>query len=130
MEVTHYMDAVDYNAHMERVINFKEFGKATFIGMYEEFRSDARLYKLDPPYEVCNDNNPDVDNGSYEFVVVSAVYVLPGTLDEPGGDETLIFPADANGKPCRPLIEMHGSLKGEQNHEKALKRAGYKLVTV
>lgn len=128
MEVTHYMNHVDYNAHMERVINFKEFGKATFISKSEQFKSDARIYKLDPPYQVCNDNHPHVSNGSYEFVVVSSVYVTPGSFGEEGGDETLIFPANDSGETHSPLIEMHGSLKGEQNHEKALKRAGYKLV--
>lgn len=128
MEVTHYMSHVDYNAHMERVINFKEFGKATFIGKSEEFLSDARIYKLDPPYQVCNDNHTHLTNGIYEFVIVSAVYVTPGSFGEKGGDETLIFPADDNGGTHSPLIEMHGSLKGEQNHEKALKRAGYRIV--
>lgn len=128
MEVTHYMSHVDYNAHMERVINFKEFGKATFVSKSEQFRADARIYKLDPPYQVCNDNSPDVNNGIYEFVIVSAVYVIPGSFGEEGGDETLIFPADNNGMAHSPLMEMHGSLKGEQNHEKALKRAGYRIV--
>ncbi len=76
-----------------------------------------RLYQLVPPMGATELG----DVVTYDYVVVSAVNAF-GT-----GDETYIFPADASGE-ITDWLELDGSFKGDQDHEEALRRAGYTVV--
>ena len=91
-------------------------GKATFIRKLSGWKSDARLYKLDPAakYELLT-------NGAKKktrYVVVSAVSVL-------GEPETLVFPSSEDGD----VTKHHeiGGFKGSLDHERALKEMGYDI---
>lgn len=81
---------------------------ATFIRNVENFPAHQSLYRLDPPHE------------GHEHVVVSSVVA---TLS---GPETLIFPADANGK-IQSFSELPGSCRGTLDHIEALNLAGYEV---
>ena len=84
--------------------------KATFIKQLKKgFRGDARLYKLNPPFE----NN-------IKYVVVSA------TIPIYGGPETYIFEANREGK-VRNWGELKGSFKGDLDHGRALRGMGYEV---
>jgi hypothetical protein len=68
--------------------------------------SDARLYALSEPLD------------GHSHVIVSAA-------DAPyTGPETLIFGCDERGNAV-DFIDLDGSFRGELNHDKALKLAGY-----
>jgi hypothetical protein len=82
---------------------------AKFIGKGKRFRGDARIYQMDPPY-----------HGS-EYVAVS------GTDVPFSGAETYIFKSDENGK-VSEFGELPGSFRGEINHVRALKNAGYEVL--
>lgn len=72
-----------------------------------------RLYKLDPPLD------------GHDRVVVSAV---PRAFDT-GIPETYIFPAYSDEFNVASWGELEGSFRGEMNHNKALRNAGYEVVT-
>jgi hypothetical protein len=86
-------------------------GKATKVKDLPGFRGKAALYFLDPP----------VDD-DMEYVVVSATVVPFGE-----GPETYIFPADSSGE-ITDWGELHGSYKGDLDHAKALRGAGYEVA--
>lgn len=97
----------------------------------EGFNGTANLYRLDPPMGVPDWKNDACDwescdgSGSCslaEYVIVSATFV-PFV----GGEETYIFPATPDGE-IDDWGELPGSFKGEQDHDKALERAGYEVT--
>lgn len=82
-------------------------GEATLVkDNLPNFMGRAQLWQVVPPLE----------NNSY--VVVSAVIAMFS------GPETYIFASNAEGK-VNDWGELDGSFKGELNHEKALRMAGY-----
>jgi len=74
------------------------------------WKGDARLYRCEPPM-------PGYDGTLHDYIVVSAVAV--GAFDE-----TYIFPADEDGK-VADFAEMDGSFRGDKDHERAIRDAGY-----
>lgn len=82
---------------------------ASYIRDIDEWNGEAKLYKLSEPLE------------GYSFVVVSSVVVMFS------GPETYVFPSNKNGE-VTDWRELKGSYKGDLNHEKALKNAGYKVL--
>lgn len=74
--------------------------------------SDARLFRLDPPL--------DDGDTSYEYVIVSGVVAMFS------GSETYIFPARADGEAIN-MRELDGSFRGDIDHAKALRNAGYEI---
>lgn len=89
---------------------------ATFIKQMEDFRGDARLYKLSEAVSFRGGETT-------EYVIVSAVNALPFIFDD-GGPETFIFPADEEGNVVS-WLEMEGSFKGGLDHTRALAGLGY-----
>jgi len=87
--------------------------KATFIRQLEGWRSDARLYHLDPAisFETID------DMGKTDYVIVSAARMM--------GPETYIFPARKDGTAIN-MLELSGSFRGSLDHAQALLNAGYK----
>ena len=73
------------------------------------FTGIASLYKLDPPLE------------SGAFVIVSATNALFS------GPETYIFAASPEGG-IVSWVELEGSFRGDLDHEKALRGAGYAIT--
>ena len=80
------------------------------------WRGDAKLYRLDPPMEVRGWEN--AVTASTEYVVVSAA-VVPFS-----GPETYIFASDQDGN-VEDWCEQAGSYRGGLDHEAALEGAGY-----
>jgi hypothetical protein len=97
----------------------QEMKTATFIKKLDDFRGDARLYKLSDPmvYESYYD---DEKNKSYDYVVVSSANV-PFS-----GPETYIFGADKKGEVV-DWMDLPGSRRGSYSHEDVLEAAGYKV---
>ncbi|MHA2094583.1 MAG: hypothetical protein ACW98F_08140 [Candidatus Hodarchaeales archaeon] len=98
---------------------------ATFIKRLNEWKSDARLYKLSSPISFTaweiDDNDNDIEiEISTNYVVVSAVVALFS------GPETFIFPSDKDGNTL-DMLELPGSSRGHLNHIKALNDAGYSV---
>ena len=101
--------------------------KATFI---KEQRSGSgahqKVYRCEP------------GGALPEFVVVSAVNASAtpwdsmanmfgsGNINYGPGDETFIFESDADGN-VSSWSELDGSFKGAQDHEQALRKAGYEV---
>lgn len=84
---------------------------ATYVGQANGMRTDARIYRLNPPLE---------DSGA-ELVIVSA-------LDEGGRlRETFIFACSEDGEPA-DLGELPGSIGGVADHAAALRGLGYAIV--
>lgn len=83
---------------------------ATFIKTIDGWRSDARLYSLSEPLD------------GHDNVIVSAVVATFS------GPETYIFAATRDGE-CVDFGELDGSFRGGLDHERALKSAGYGVVT-
>ena len=81
---------------------------ATFIKNLTDMRGDARLYRMDPPYQ----NN--------EYVVVSAVNTY-------SGPETFIFASNENGH-IEDYLELPASIVGDLNHTRVLINAGYTIA--
>ena len=95
---------------MSGVMETQTFGTATLIDTYTTHVGAAqRTYRLDPPMEAL-----------HEYVVVSAV-VAPVT-----GPETYIFEGDADGN-VTDWGELPGSFRGDFDHERALRNAGYEV---
>lgn len=81
---------------------------ATFIKQMEGWNGDAKLYRMDPPYD------------SHTHVVVSAVeneYV----------HETYIFPCNAEGKDV-DYMELEGSTRNTTSHSYVLTIIGYDII--
>ena len=88
--------------------NGEKMNTATYIGKVKSFMGDARIYRMEPPYE------------DSEYVVVSGV-------DVPfSGPETYIFKSDADGS-VKDFGELPGSFRGDINHARALRNAGYEV---
>ena len=73
-----------------------------------------RLYRLSVPMKNSEDE-------SFDYVVVSGVYALFS------GPVTYIFGADAEGNVLR-WGELEGSFRGDIDHARALRGAGYTVV--
>jgi hypothetical protein len=87
---------------------------ATFVrGELDGWRGDARLYRLSKPVRY--------EDGRTDHVVVSAVNVAFS------GPETYIFPAKPDGTAI-DFGSMKGSFRGDLNHRRAIKNAGWTLV--
>lgn len=99
---------------------FSAVKTATFIRTVPNWRGNARLYKLSVPMTENRDwENPPCIR-SYDFVVVSAI-IAPYS-----GPETYIFGAHENGE-VGNYSELDGSFRGELDHAKALRGAGYEI---
>ena len=85
---------------------------ASFVRRLDDFRGDARLYKLSEPISY--------GQAETDHIVASAVTVL-------GRPETYLFPADAQGE-ILDWLELPGSLKDTLRHEEALAAAGYEVT--
>ncbi len=83
--------------------------QAHYVKDLDGFKGEAKLFRMDPPLE------------GHKFVVASAVIALFS------GPETYLFPADADGK-VTDWIELEGSASGTQDHEEAIRNAGYKIA--
>ena len=95
---------------------------ATFVEDRNGWNGHASLYKLSHAVEYNgprSDNDPPAKRTQY--VIVSAV-VAPAT-----GEETYVFPADAQGK-VLSWTELDGSYRGGMSHTEALWQAGFELV--
>ena len=93
-----------------------------------DFRSDARVYKLDPPL-VGWDNIAEM-NMEHEYVVVSAATGYPSTVEVAAnlGHETYIFASDKDGN-ITSWTELEGSYEGGLDHARALAGAGYDVLS-
>lgn len=99
---------------------------ATFVKqLTENFRGDARLYKLSEPLREddkwWSDGRGNRAEARYDYVVVSAANVFDD------GPETYIFGADKDGK-ILSWAELSGSFRGAFDHVRALRDAGYEIV--
>ena len=93
----------------------------------DDFVGDARLFKLNPPlaytsYEEVDGEYQEVGKEAH-FVIVSAASVIGS------GPETYIFPSNKEGNILN-WGELEGSRQGDLDHEAALERAGYNVVSV
>lgn len=75
-----------------------------------------RLYRLSEPLE------------GNEYVVVSAATVSHISLFNGPGPETYIFGADRDGDVI-DWMDLPGSAQGDLDHEAALNRAGYEVIS-
>lgn len=82
-------------------------GIATLVASSVDGMADARVYRVEPPLE------------GHEHVVVSAVSWFV--------TETYIFPSDGVG--VTGWGELEGSFKGDVDHERALRGAGYEVAS-
>jgi hypothetical protein len=82
------------------------------------FRGIAHLWELDEPVEYGWDYEEGEEKNTTRFVVTSAVDVP--MLFGIGGDETYIFPADAEGN-VLDWGELPGSYRGGSDHERAIR---------
>ena len=88
----------------------------------EDFRGDAKLYKLSSPVRFIDTSLEASKKRQTKFVILSSVDLA---LDH-GGSETFIFPADAKGK-IQNWQELDGSSKGKVSHSAALDTLGFNL---
>jgi len=95
-----------------------QLGTATFVRKVTDWRSDARLYRVDPP--ITYDNWGGGAPKTTDHVIVSAVLAY-------SGPETYIFPAMADGEAIN-MGELDGSQRGDVSHEEALEAAGYEVA--
>jgi hypothetical protein len=93
---------------------------ATFIKKLSGFTGDARLYRLSAPVRYDDHGDEDGEKKHTQYVVVSATGAMFS------GPETYMFPADPEGS-ILDWGEMHGSYKGDMNHERAIENAGWLL---
>ena len=99
---------------------------ATFVKeMHDNFRGNARLYKLSDP--LINESYGAARRVEYNHVVVSAAIRHWTPYIDYSGPETLIFGADKNGKVLE-WLELPGSFRGALDHVRALHDAGYEIV--
>jgi hypothetical protein len=96
---------------------------AAFIKKLDDWRSDARLFRLSHPMECRARSEDGYEDTKTEYVVVSSVFAAYS------GPETFIFPAREDGE-VLSMLEMSGSQKGDVTHEQALSDAGYAVEEV
>jgi len=89
----------------------------------EDFRGDAKLYKLSSPVRFIDTSLEASKKRQTKFVILSSVDLA---LDH-GGSETFIFPSDSKGK-IQSWHEMEGSRKGKVSHDVVLGLVGFNLV--
>lgn len=101
-------------------------GIATFIRCLNDWRGDARLYKVEPSYE---GNDHLIVSGAvvidHPVIALASIFGANPARES----ETFIFPASADGEAIS-MMEMKGSISGEINHAKALANAGYAIAEV
>lgn len=105
-------------------------GIASFIRKLPDFNGDARLYHVHPPMPYGWDQYDDFGNEitpkpTTDYVIVSA---LDRAFDT-GSAETYIFPSNRDGE-VTDWRELEGSFRGDTDHTRALKGAGYEVVKV
>jgi len=88
---------------------------ATFVKDLKGWSGIAKLYKLSKSVEF------GIPLKETSFVIVSSAVSMVT------GPETFIFPADEEGKVIN-WGELKGSFRGNPDHKKALRRAGYKMI--
>lgn len=86
---------------------------ATYIRQVEGFQGDARLYEI----------SEEISEG-VNHVIVSAITSAFDTA----GPETYIFPSDGDGN-VLDWGELNGSFRGGTDHAKAIRDAGWELVS-
>ena len=79
----------------------------------EGWKGTAMLYEVNPPMK-------DYEGKKHKYVICSTVDAMFT------GIETLIFPADKEGK-LISWSELDGSERGTISHERVLQNAGYEL---
>ena len=89
---------------------------ARFVRDLDGFTGHASLYELSEPAAYGYGD----DAGHTTFVVVSATNAIFS------GPETYIFAADKKGK-VKSWSEMEGSYRGDLDHAKALRGAGFTI---
>ena len=89
----------------------------------EDFRGDAKLYKLSSPVRYIERSRETKRKRQTKFVILSSVELA---LDH-GGSETFIFPADAKGK-IQSWQELEGSARFKVSHDVVLGLLGFNLV--
>jgi hypothetical protein len=77
----------------------------------ENFRGEAWLFRMDPPYE------------EHDYVIVSAIDLQ---LVRYGGSETYMFAATPQGG-VKDWHELPGSFQGGKDIPRALRNAGYEI---
>jgi hypothetical protein len=87
-----------------------------------DFRGHAALYRLDPPLSLEHDWDEESKGKMTDHVVVSSVDAYSS------GPETYIFAANAEGE-VTGWLELEGSFRGGKSHGKALRGAGYEVIT-
>ena len=81
----------------------------------------AHVYQLSEPVHYVPSAREGTKEETTNYIVVSGV-------DVPGyGPETLIFPADKDGK-VTSYAELAGSFRGSIDHELALENLGYTTI--
>lgn len=89
---------------------------AKFIKDLDGFTGEAKLFRLDPPFQSKGWDDEQI--GPHEYVVVSATVAMFS------GPETYMFPADEEGN-VTDWAELPGSFKGGMSRKVALQNAGY-----
>lgn len=82
-----------------------------------------KVFRLDPPLKYEKYGADDLEERQTRYVVVSAVTMVPFS-----GPETYIFPADKEGE-VTSWGELPGSYRGGTDITKALRNAGYEIVS-
>jgi len=88
------------------------------------FRGSAKLYRVEPPVAYSVYTGGGLVESKTDHVIVSAV---PAAFDT-GESETYIFPADPSGEILN-WGELEGSFRGDMDHDRALKGAGYEVIS-
>jgi hypothetical protein len=92
---------------------------ATFVrDVHNDGPASHKLWHVDPPI-------PDYEGNPTSYVITSAV----NASGYDSGPETLIFAADADGN-IKDFMDLEGSYRGELNHERAIREAGWKMQGV
>lgn len=88
---------------------------ATFVRVTNSEPANQRLYRVDPPVSY-----------GWPHGDTTTDHVLVSAADTYTGPETYMFPADAGGN-VLDWMELDGSFRGELDHERALRNAGYEV---
>jgi hypothetical protein len=81
------------------------------IRKMDDFRGEAWLFRMDPPYM------------GHDYVIVSAINLL---LVRYGGSETFMFAATPQGG-VKDWMQLPGSFQGDKDIPRALRNAGYEI---
>src|SRR5690349_19484746 len=95
--------------------------KATLVRRINDWKGDARLYRVEPPlrYDTWGDEDKDQE--------AATGYVIVSAADVPfSGPETYIFAASEAGD-VLDWGELDGSFRGGLDHREALSGAGYEI---